>query len=291
MDSKVVYVVHCVDTEGPLYEKSSVPFDMIENIFGIHVDESKENLEKLQNGEFKFGGVEKEIQKLVDKHRITTRGSWEEVGKMIDEVTSDEFRNMLPDSKNNGWIFNWFCMSHVGFTGENPRRRATGYHTISDYYKERIDKQQSEDIIGFHYHPVPISGNYHESGTAYWGGENISQILCRSILDRGWFPAVFRPGFHTERPDSNWFLEQWIPFDYANQSMLNNEEGQKDLSQGRFGDWRRASTEWYPYHPSNDDYQISGSCRRWITRCLNMYARTRQMEQRDVDDAFLYARE
>ena len=76
MDSKVVYVVHCVDTEGPLYEKSSVPFDMIENIFGIHVDESKENLEKLQNGEFKFGGVEKEIQKLVDKHRITTRGSW-----------------------------------------------------------------------------------------------------------------------------------------------------------------------------------------------------------------------
>ena len=64
--------------------------------------------------------------------------------------------------------------------------------------------------IGFHHHPVSYSGNYNDSGTAFWGSENLNQIYCRKIIDRQWFPVVFRPGFHTERPDSNFFLEQWI---------------------------------------------------------------------------------
>lgn len=34
-----------------------------------------------------------------------------------------------------------------------------------------------------------------------------------------WFPLVNRAGMHNERPDSNWFLEQWIPFDASNQSI------------------------------------------------------------------------
>ena len=68
--------------------------------------------------------------------------------------------------------------------------------------------------------------------------------------------------------------------------MKDNEEGQRDLANGRFGDWRFAPLEWRPYHPDHDDYQKKGSCRRWITRCLNMYARTRQISQEDVEEAF-----
>lgn len=205
---------------------------------------------------------------------------------MLNAVTSTEFRNDLLDSNGNGWIFNWFCMAHEGFTGANPRRRVKGYHAVFDHYRELIKKQNSKDFIGFHYHPLPISGNYNDSGTAYWGEANLNEILCHAVIDRGWFPAAFRPGFHTERPDANWFLEQWIPFDYANQAMKDNEEGQRDLANGRFGDWRFAPLEWRPYHPDHDDYQKKGSCRRWITRCLNMYARTRQISQEDVEEAF-----
>ena len=36
-----LYVVHCVDTEGPLYEEKSVPFDMIKNIFGLELEQSE----------------------------------------------------------------------------------------------------------------------------------------------------------------------------------------------------------------------------------------------------------
>lgn len=281
-----VYIVHCVDTEGPLYEESIVPFEQIKKIFGIDIEPTRDNLIKLQKGQLDLHGKEEAVCRLVDIHRITTRGSWDEIDQMLQVITSDEYRNEVKDSDGNGWKFNWFCMDHVGFTGINPRRRDAGYHKVFDHYVKLCKQQEKGDFIGFHYHPLPISGNYHESGTAYWGGENLNQIFCHKIIDRMWFPAGYRPGFHTERPDSNWFLEQWIPFDYGNQSFVEKESGQSDMDGGRYGDWRYAPLDWYPYHPDHDDYQKIGSCRRWITRCLNMYARIRQISQDDVDEAF-----
>ena len=32
---KIVYIVHAVDTEGPLYESLKAKFEKIKNIFGI----------------------------------------------------------------------------------------------------------------------------------------------------------------------------------------------------------------------------------------------------------------
>lgn len=281
--------MHCVDTEGPLYEDSITPFEQIRKIFGITIEPTRENLIRLQNGELDLGGNENFVRELVDIHRTTTRGTWEEIDRMLDKVTSYEFRHIVEDSNANGWIFNWFCMDHAGFTGENPRRRDAGYHKIYDHYADILKKQKMGDYIGFHYHPLPISGNYNESGTAYWGGENLNQILAHKIIDRVWFPSVYRPGFHTERPDSNWFLEQWIPFDYGSQACEEKTSGQDDMDGGRYGDWRHAPMEWFPYHPDHDDYQKKGASRRWITRCLNMYARIRQISQKDVDEAFVCA--
>ena len=63
------------------------------------------------------------------------------------------------------------------------------------------------------------------------------------------------------------FLEQWIPFDISNMSVENIEDLNKniDFKNGRSGDWRLATKEeWETYHPSHDNYQIRGKCRRWI---------------------------
>ena len=48
MKKKVVYFVHCVDTEGPLYESLSAKFQRIKDIFNINIKPSKENLKKLK---------------------------------------------------------------------------------------------------------------------------------------------------------------------------------------------------------------------------------------------------
>ena len=53
-----VYIVHCVDTEGPLYESPMVPFEQIKRVFGIEIEPTAENLEKLRKGEMDLAGKE-----------------------------------------------------------------------------------------------------------------------------------------------------------------------------------------------------------------------------------------
>lgn len=281
-----VYVVHCIDTEGPLYEAPIVPFEQVKKIFGIEIDPTRENLIKLQNGQIPLGGKEEEVKNLVDSHKLSTKGNWEEIESVLNIITEPRYRDILTDSNGEGWKYSWFCMDHVGFTGINPRRRDAGHHKVFDRYIKMVKEQNLGDIVQFHHHPVSISGNYNDSGTAFWGSGNLNDILTRKIIDREWFPAAFRPGFHTERPDSHWFLEQWIPFDYGNQSYEQTITGQADMDDGRFGDWRHAPLEWRPYHPDYADYQVKGDCKRWITRCLNMHARIREINLQEIEKAF-----
>ena len=284
-----LYFVHCVDTEGPLMEDFDVPFQLVKRIFNIDIEPTRENLRKLRNKEIDLGGLEDAVASTVDP-RKSTLGTWTEIDRMLDTVTSAEYRNLLKDSAGEGWKFTWCCLNHTGFTGVNPRHRDAGYNNVYDHYRHLVDTQKLGDAIGFHYHPVSLSGNFNDSGTAYWGGENLNKIFAHAIIDRMWFPTVFRPGFNTERPDSNWFLEQWIPFDYANNAMNRANSDQPDLTDGRFGDWRRAPAEWRPYHPSHDDYQTEGGCRRYIMRTMNMYARLCQIEIEDIREGFERAR-
>jgi len=62
------------------------------------------------------------------------------------------------------------------------------------------------------------------------------------------------------------------------------------MGDNRFGDWSRASSSWRGYHPSHDDYQEIGSCKRMIFRCLNVGTRFRNLTTDHVHDAFLEAR-
>jgi len=289
--TSTVYVVHCIDTEGPLYEGVEETFKRIKDIFNVDLEPSYETLKQIQNEELDLGPQTKQIANLVAPARINMNTSWTEIDRMLDRVTSEEFRKECGDSEGNGWVYNWFCINHVGFTGENPRRRALGPHVVFDHFKSymRLNKQ-SQDDIQFHYHPLAIRKDAHRSGTTYLNSSNLMDIMARGIINRSWFPAAFRPGFHAERPDSHWFLEQWIPFDFGNQAITEDVD-QPDLADGRMGDWRRAPKSWIPYHPSHEDYQTPGSCKRWIARCLNMECRIRQMKLTDVKDAFREARE
>lgn len=283
-----VYVVHCIDTEGPLYQSLESIFELMNEKFHLNIEASSENLKKLQNGDIDVP-LKEAIKTFLDPHLIGSHGSWPEIDNMLQKITSSDFRLRFADSFGNPWTYNWFCMDHVGFDGYNPRHRDAGYHNIYDHYN-KIKSIKQYDHISFHYHPIAFNKNYHASGTSFWGGK-ITEILSRRLIDRNFFPSTFRPGFHTERPDSHFFLEQWIPFDFANQSTKSLDTNQPDCGNGRFGDWRRATTEWKIYHPSHDDYQIEGNCRRYIARCLNMYARLRSITQDDIDDAFQQAKE
>lgn len=284
---KIVYFVHCVDTEGPLYESLNAKFERIKDIFNITLKPSKKNLEKLKKKQIFLGGKEKKIAEVLSSHLTNYNSNWSQIKKMIKTIFSKDFRKNYTDSFGNPWAFNWFCLDHVGYK-INPRRRKLGHHKIFDFYQNILKESLFKDQLYWHFHPMSVYKEAHRCATSYVNSTELYNILCRKIIERNFFPSVFRAGFQVERPDSNLFLEQWIPFDITNMSTKNNRDLDLslDFKLGRSGDWRRAPTEWSIYHPSHDDYQKKGHCRRWIGRALNVMNRIASINQKEVDNAF-----
>jgi len=286
---KTVFIVHSIDTEGPLYESIDETFVRLKNIFGIKINPGKETLWKLQNKEMNLGGIEDDVAKVVAPELLNYNSDYGQLDKMLDRVMSKKFTAKTPDSYGGEWIYNWHCVDHIGYTN-NPRRKDIGIHNIFDYYRQKIRDYETRDEIHWHFHPSHHKKTSHYNATNYFRDNKFYEILGRRIIERNWFPAINRAGYHTERPDSHWILEQWIPFDLSNQSFDHADE-QKDVANGRFGDWRRAPKNWGIYHPDYDDYQVNGSCKRVIGRCLNIGTRFRCIDDDEIRKAFRNAGE
>lgn len=293
MDEKAqVLIVHSIDTEGPLYESTQAKFERLHDLFGItDIAPTPENLRKLKNREIALGGIEDDVARILNGHLANYNDTWDKVDAMLERVMSERFRSAVPDSYGGGWVYNWHCLDHVGFE-YNPRRRDMGYHNIFDHYAEILRREPgTRDRLHWHFHPMSTYRDAHRCATSFVNSPELYQILCRRVIERSWFPTVFRAGFQTERPDSHWFLEQWIPFDISNMALDDNAELEKtiDFRNGRSGDWRLAPSDWSVYHPSHDNYQLPGACRRWIARSLNVLNRIASVDQREMDKAFARA--
>ena len=290
--ARPVYVVHCVDTEGPLHESVEATFERLKAIFGIDLEPSVALLRQLQAGEVDLGGLEQAVRKVVDPHLLGYNDTWDKIDGMLASCMSPAFREQTVDSEGHGWVYNWFCVDHVDYD-LNPRRRDIGHHNIYDHYQGVLRETGSaQDGVQFHYHPHNFRREANRCAAHWWASsDSLVQILCRRVIDRRWFPAAHRAGFHVIRPDSHWFLEQHIPFDLSSQAVaaVADDSAQSGLDDGRWGDWRRAPVTWEPYHPAHDDYQERGACRRWIARCLNIGTRYRLLGEEHVRQAFAEA--
>lgn len=290
-----LYIVYNIDTEGPLYETLDATFNRIQTTFGIDMEASRENMYLLQAEVCPTGYIIdekllKEISLFVSPKLLNYNSDWHDLDQMWEVCFSKGFRNkeIFLDVSNNGLIYNFFIMDHVGFSYSNPRRRSYGYSVIFDYYASLIKSNRSEDKIYWHCHPIHFNRDPHKAISSYnYSWQCINEIISRRLIDRDFFPCTNRPGLHTERPDIHHFLEMWIPFDYANQSMLKKEQVQQnDILAGRHGDWRRAPSDWSVYHPDHDDYQNVGNCRRVIAKCLNIGTRVRNINEAEILAAF-----
>lgn len=291
-DNPIVYIVHHIDTEGPLHEPVQEVFKRIETILGVSLDlfPSQQNLKKIQAGQLE--NVSKSISDaaiaIADPHLLGFKSTWSEIDEMLYRIMSKDFRNSLQDSFGRGWIYNWHILDHVGFI-TNERRRDIGYLNIFNHYQQILKETDShQDELHWHFHPVSFFREAHIPATSYDNSfYELHQVLCRRLIEKHWFPRINRAGFHTIRPDSNFFLEQWIPFDASNQSMIEeNEQVQKDAINGRFGDWKGAPSDWSVYHPDLYDWRKPGNLKRVIAKCLNLKTRFRNISETELAIAF-----
>jgi hypothetical protein len=288
-NEKILYIVHCVDTEGPLYESLTATSERIEKTFGLKYNLTPEQLERLRMGLDIPHHLKDSVMDFVSVTRLNYNRDWHEVNEMLDEIMSSKWRMRYQDDFGNGYLFNWFILDHVGYK-TNPRRRSLGYHVIFEHYKEKIKSHHSDhDKIYWHFHPVSFSYEAHKTSNNFSFTNYHLEVLSRRIIDHLYFPNSFRPGCHVIRADINLFLEMWIPFDYANQGMEERCEDklQQDIAAGRYGDWRRATDKWEVYHPDFYDYQKKGNMRRYIARCLNIGCRYRSITDEEIEKAFI----
>ncbi|PKQ68756.1 hypothetical protein BZG01_03300 [Labilibaculum manganireducens] len=291
---KIVHIVHHIDTEGPLHEPVCEVFNRIENTFGIKLDiiPSIKNLIKLQERKIEFcdSKLKNDIAKVLDPHLINFKSTWDSIDVMLYKILSKEYRNLYLDDFGNGLIYNWHIIDHVGFE-TNERRRDIGYLNIFNHYEQILKETNSKDDIQWHFHPISFFKEAHITATSYDNSMyELHQILSRRLIDKNWFPVVNRAGFHTVRPDSAFFLEQWMPFDASNQSVLDdNISTQVDAINGRYGDWAGAPSDWTIYNPDIYDWRKKGNSNRYISRVLNMKTRFRNVSLEEIDKAFLTA--
>jgi hypothetical protein len=290
MSSGTIFIVHHIDTEGPLWENLSELFVRLKLIFNLDIEPSYDNLKKLQQGEIKVDPlIARELAVAIDPHTINFKRNWHQIEEMLYRVMSKEFRDKHVDSFGGGWIYNWHVMDHVGFV-ENPRHRDMGYLNVFDFYEEMMRFTKSkQDKIHWHFHPISFFRKAHIPATSFENSmHEIHQVICRRLIDRNWFPVVNRAGFHSERPDANLFFEQWMPFDPSNISIDDDllPKYQRDLAAGRYGDWRGAPTDWTLYRPDHYDWRKAGNCNRVIARVLNLKARHRNITESEVLKAF-----
>ena len=286
-----VYICHAVDTEGPLNETLDGTFNRIYEQLGIRIHPTKGNLAKIRGKVMPLDGKEDAAAELVRSNMIDTYlSSWDQIDKMNETVMSLDWRASMPDSNGEPYVISWHCMDHVNFQN-NPRGRAMGYHAIFEYYERMLKASDlHRDQINFHFHPPSISGDAHRVSA----GLNINvlhnEILARRVIDKKWFPTVYRPGSHTETLDINVWLEQWIPFDIANLNTGNIEDVLRlHPIPGRFGDWRGSTTEWEIYNPDLYDYRQPGCLKRYISRVQNLNTRYANIDKEELVKAFAAA--
>lgn len=284
-----VYIVHTIDTEGPLYESIENKFERLKEVFGIgNISATISNFRKLENGELSTNVDKSLLKNFFSSNKHSTLGDWRSIHKMLNVVCSNKFRRMLLDCNNEGWVFNWYCMDHIDYK-TNLRKRDIGFHNIHDEYQKIVDSQpDAKDSIQFHFHPMSTYNDAHRCGTHYLRTDHLYQILCRRIIDRSFFPSSYRAGFQAERPDSHWFLEQFIPFDMTNMSTEDTSDidNSSDFKMGRSGNWRLAPNDWSVYRPSHENYQVPGECKRLIGRSLNIRGRVARLTQDELNKAF-----
>ena len=77
-----VSFVHCIDTEGPLYESLQAKFDRIKEVFGIKIKPTSKNLIKLREKKIPLKGKEEEVANLLSSHLTNYNDTWKKIDKM-----------------------------------------------------------------------------------------------------------------------------------------------------------------------------------------------------------------
>lgn len=193
------------------------------------------------------------------------------------QVMDSNWRNQFTDSYGNTMKLTWWMM------GGNIFRYATNNNfplnnTMTPYLMNKYHGDQVTllgDEMSIHYHTFKWT-DYDGDGI-YWWNQALSFLesrddwyttLSQYLLEENIFPVSFRSGWHYMDNDWQHDLDKWVPYSMHNDWPNNRTDTSEPLDNTYH--WNEAPSDFVPYRPSYENYQLPGNGPGWNLRSAHL---------------------
>ena len=190
-------------------------------------------------------------------------------------VMDATYRNSLTDSYGTPMKLTWWMMAGNTFRyADNtnvPVANSIIFHLMKNYHGEQVELFGDE--LTLHYHNFTWT-DYNKDGEYWWNQalsftdyiEDFKFTLAQLLLDENIFPVSFRSGWHFM--DNYWqnYLEYVLPFSLHNNYPSKHTDTEEPLD--NLYDWSKATSEFIPFHPSAQNYQVPGDLNGYNVRSV-----------------------
>jgi hypothetical protein len=207
-------------------------------------------------------------------------------------VMSESFRNPIVDSYGSKLKLTWWIMAGNIFryaTNNNvPVNNIMTLYLMKKYYGDKIE--QWGDELSLHYHTFSWT-DYDNDGKYWWNQaqtfletkDDFDYTLAQFLLEENVFPVSFRSGWHFMDNDWQNYLNTILPYSLHNDYPAVRHTTEEPIDNNF--DWSQASSEFVPFNPAPENYQLQGKSKSWNVRSKYLGNVTQQM----VNDIFMKA--
>lgn len=199
-------------------------------------------------------------------------------------VMSESFRNQIMDSYGNKLKMTWWMiggnMFRYALNNNVPLGNTMALYLMKKYYGDKIN--QWGDELSLHYHNFFWS-DYDGDGKFWWNQsktfletkEDFDLTLAQFLIEEKVFPISFRSGWHFMDNDWQRYLNELLPYSLHNDWPAKRTDIDEPTDNNF--DWSLASSEFIPFHPSYDNYQLPGNTKGWNVRSKYMGSVTQNL--------------
>lgn len=199
-------------------------------------------------------------------------------------VMSESFRNQITDSYGNKLKMTWWMiggnMFRYALNNNVPVGNTMALYLMKKYYGNKI--QMWGDELSLHYHTFFWS-DFDGDGKYWWNQaktfidtkKDFDLTLAQFLIEENVFPISFRSGWHYM--DNNWqnYLNELLPYSLHNDWPAKHQDLEEPTDNDY--DWSQAPSEFVPFHPSPNNYQVPGESKGWNVRSKYMGSISQQL--------------
>jgi len=199
-------------------------------------------------------------------------------------VMSNSFRNQIMDSYGNPLKMTWWMiggnMYRYALNNNVPVPNTMAMYLMKKYFGDKIN--EFGDELSLHYHTFWWT-DYDKDGKYWWNQalsfnetrEDFDLILAQFLLEENIFPVSFRSGWHYMDNDWQNYLNELLPYSLHNDWPAKRYNLTEPID--NIYDWSQAPSDFIPFHPSEDNYQLPGNGKGWNVRSKYMGSVTTQL--------------